>query len=213
MDRRRFLTLSPVLWWVSRASAAAPAGEWKSLFDGKTLQGWKETAFPLPGKARVENGTIVLEKKYMTGVTWTSSFPKSNFEVRYEAVKIDGRDFFASVTFPVADSHCSWIVGGWGGNVVGLSNVDGWDAGENETTTHMEFETGRWYAFRLQVTDTRIQAWIDDEQVIDVDLQKHWVELRAGEIEASAPFGFATYETTAALRKIEYRLLAPAVTR
>ena len=205
MDRRKFLSLAPVLW------AAAPAGEWKSLFDGKTLQGWKETDFPLKGKARVENGTIVLEKKYMTGVTWTGSFPKSNFEVRYEAVKIDGRDFFASVTFPVADAHCSWIVGGWGGDVVGLSNVDGWPAAENETTVHMEFDFGRWYAFRLQVTDTRIQAWIDEEQCIDVDLQKHWVEVRAGEIEASVPFGFATYETTAALRKIEYRLLAPAV--
>jgi hypothetical protein len=205
MDRRRFLFLTPALL------AAAAAGEWKPLFDGKSLQGWKETDFPLKGAVRVENGTIVLEKKYMTGVTWTGSFPKSNFEVRFEAVRIEGRDFFAGLTFPVAESHCSWIAGGWSGDVVGLSNIDGWDAGQNETTTHMEFETGRWYAFRLQVTDTRIQAWIGEEQVIDVDLQKHWVELRAGEIEASAPFGFASYETTAALRKIEYRLLAPAV--
>ena len=60
-------------------------------------------------------------------------------------------------------------------------------AAENETTVHMEFDFGRWYAFRLQVTDTRIQAWIDEEQCIDVDLQKHWVEVRAGEIETISP--------------------------
>ncbi len=34
--------------------------EWKPMFDGKTLQGWRETAYTERGEVRVEKGTIVL---------------------------------------------------------------------------------------------------------------------------------------------------------
>ena len=36
------------------------------------------------------------------------------------------------------------------------------------------------------------------------------IGLRYGEIKLSAPLGFAPYNTTGAVRKIEYRLLRPA---
>ena len=101
----------------------------------------------------------------MTGVTWTGSFPKSNYEVRFEAARLKGSDFFATLTFPVQDSFCTWVMGGWGGDIVGLSSLDGWDASDNETRAYFNFETGRWYKLRLQVTDDRITAWIDDERV------------------------------------------------
>ena len=73
----------------------------------------------------------------------------------------------------------------------------------------MDFEKGRWYRLRLRVTDERIQAWIDDELFIDVALEGREISLRWGEIELSAPFGIASYGTTGALRKLEYRLLEP----
>ena len=58
---------------VCLAAVAQPkAGEWQPLFDGKSLQGWRETAFTGRGKVRVENGTIVLGPGApMTGVTFT----------------------------------------------------------------------------------------------------------------------------------------------
>ncbi len=101
------------------------------------------------------------------------------------------------------------MTGGWGGDVVGLSSIDGWDAADNETRTYFEFEPGRWYALRLQVTADRIRAWIDEEPVINLEVRGRSVGLRYGEIELSAPFGFASYGTTGALRKIEYRVLPP----
>ena len=88
-----------------------------------------------------------------------------------------------------------------------FSSLDGWDASDNETRTYFDFEKGRWYAFRLQVTADRIAGWIDDKPIVNVQIGGRTVGLRPGEIQLSAPFGFASYGTTGALRKIDYRLL------
>jgi hypothetical protein len=178
------------------------------LFDGTTLRGWRETPFSGHGKVAVADGAIVLEKGVMTRITWTGSFPKANYEVRLEAMRVDGHDFFAGTTFPIHDSHCTWIKGGWGGTVVGLSSLDSMDASENDTSFRRNFETGRWYGLRLRVTDDRIQSWIDGELIIDAYIANRKVGLRLGETELSRPFGIASYSTTAKLRKMEYRLLS-----
>ena len=184
------------------------SAQWQPLFDGKTLQGWRETPFTGHGPVKIEDGTLVLSAGApMTGVTWTGDFPHTNYEVRLEASRQKGSDFFASMTFPVADSHCTWVTGGWGGDIVGLSSIDGWDASDNETRSYFTFETGRWYALRLQVTPDRIKAWIDDQEVINVVITGRRIMLRPGDTKLTVPFGFFSYGTTGALRKIEYRLL------
>ncbi len=187
---------------------AADSQGWTPLFDGKSLEGWKETDFSDHGIVRVDGGTIVLGRGYLTGITWKGDFPKSGYEIRFEAARLEGSDFFAGITFPVGSSFCSWINGGWGGTMVGLSNLDGYDASENETSTAFDFVKGRWYKFLLRVTGDRIQAWIDDGMVIDADIRGRKVDLRPGEIELSAPLGFASYSTVAGLRRIEYRKIA-----
>jgi len=192
----------------TQALAQQKIGEWQSLFDGKSLQGWRETPFTGRGPVRIDKGAIVYGPGMpMTGITWTGSFPKSNYEVRFEGARLAGGDFFASLTFPVGDSFCTWVTGGWGGDIVGLSSLDGWDASDNETRSYFTFENGRWYALRLQVTDERILAWIDDQSVIDVRIKGKAIGLRPGEIKLSAPFGFASYLSSGALRRIEYRVL------
>lgn len=60
------------------------------------------------------------------------------------------------------------------------------------------------------MTDARIQAWIDEQSIVDVQIAGRSIGLRYGEIKLSAPFGFASYATTGGLRKIEYRLLKTA---
>lgn len=197
---------------LSTLAAVAPAqnnGGWKPLFDGATLKGWRETPFTRHGTVTVADGIITLGKGYMTGITWTEPFPHANYEIHLEAMRFEGSDFFAGITFPVHDSFCTWINGGWGGLVVGLSSLDGNDASENETTTARNFAAGRWYALLLRVTDNRIQAWIDNQPVIDVDYSNTGIDLRPGEIELSKPMGIAAYETVAKLRHIEYRTIAP----
>jgi hypothetical protein len=185
--------------------------QWQSMFDGKTLQGWRETLYTERGKVSVENGAIVLGRGApLTGVNWAGAFPHSNYELRFEGARLQGNDFFASITFPAGNSFCTWVAGGWGGDIVGLSSIDGWDASDNETRTYFNFAEGRWYAFRLSVTDDRIMAWIDDKPVVDVNIAGRELSLYYGETKLSAPLGFASYRTTGGLRKVEYRLLRAA---
>lgn len=204
-NRFRFLLLALL------GMSALPAAEWVRLFDGATLNGWRETPFRSRGAVRVADGTIELGKGRLTGVTWAGEFPKTGYEIRFDAARIEGNDFFGAITFPVGDSHCTWVNGGWGGSVVGLSSLDGDDASENDTSTARDFETGRWYSFRLEVTEKRIRGWIDNALVVDADIDGRRVELRPGETELCVPLGFMSYSTLGRLRNIEYRKLPAGI--
>lgn len=184
--------------------------KWVPLFDGKTLDGWKPTEFGTGGEITVEDGHILISfGDGSTGLTWQKEFPKVDFEVRLEAQRVDGSDFFCGLTFPVQDSHCSLIVGGWGGAVVGLSTIDGEDAAHNKTRQYMTFKKGQWYNIRVRVTQTRITAWIDDKQVVDQETTGRKISIRP-ESSLSRPFGIASWSTTAAIRKFEMRKLTAA---
>ena len=185
--------------------------EWKSLFDGKTLKGWKQSDFFKPGKSSVKDGAIILEKgTKMTGLTYDGKdFPKMNYEVSLESKRIDGRDFFCTTTFPVGDSFCSFVVGGWGGSVTGLSSIDGIDASENQTGQGIEYKNDQWYKVRIRVTDKRVETWIDKEQTVDLDTSDVKLGIRI-ECNVSTPFGIASYDTVGAVKDIKVRNLSAA---
>src|SRR5437763_12590041 len=157
--------------------------EWRPLFDGKSLAGWRESDFFGAGKITVQNGVITIGAGALTGISWngaTLPFAVAGYEVRVEAARIRGGDFFAGITFPVRDSYCTWIAGGWGGEVVGLSSIDGADASMNETTFTQKFDLGRWYTLRLRVTPDEITAWVEEEFVLDFKIGKSCIDLRGG---------------------------------
>lgn len=182
----------------------------KSLFDGKTLQGWKKTEFGGEGEVEAKDGQIVMAAgNPMTGITYAGAFPTMNYEITLDAMRVDGSDFYCGLTFPVGDSPCSFIVGGWGGGVVGLSSLDGSDASENETTKYQEFENKRWYKVRLRVTKDKIEAWLDDKQMVDVETKDRRISIRP-EVELSRPVGISCFASTAALRDIKVRSLVDA---
>ena len=186
---------------------AAEQKGWHSLFDGKSLRGWAITDFAGRGEVTVENGTITLGQGVMTGITWTNAnYPKMDYEIALDAMRVDGSDFFCGLTFAVGENPCSLIVGGWGGGVVGLSSLDGEDAANNETTKVMEFERKRWYAIKVRVQPIQIQAWIDNEKMVDVNTTDRKISIRM-EVEASRPIGIATWNTAGALRNIRWRKL------
>ena len=189
------------------ATAPAAAG-WQELFDGKTLGKWQPSDFAGHGDPAVEDGNLVLPfGETLTGVTYTGPTPRMNYEVSLQARKVNGSDFFCGLTFPVNDSYASLICGGWGGAVVGISSLDGKDAARNETRSAMKFEQNQWYTIRLRVLPDRLQAWIDDQKVVDVVTTGRTISTRV-EIDPSKPFGISAYQTTAALRNIRIRPLA-----
>ncbi len=183
---------------------------WISLFDGKTLKGWNATNFGGEGDVYVKNGMIIMEfGSDLTGIHTKRKLPIINYEVELEAQRVNGSDFFCGLTFPVKKDPCSLILGGWGGGVCGLSSIDEMDASENDTTTYQKFLAKKWYKVRLKVTDKKIEAWLDDKQIVEQDLKGKKIGIRY-EVEPSKPFGFASFQTTAALRKIRIRSLADA---
>ncbi len=182
-------------------SPSTPPG-WTALFDGSSPGKWEVTPFGTQGPVQVSGGSMILGMgDGCTGVTWTGDFPRMNYEVSLEAKRVSGNDFFCGMTFPVGESFCSLIVGGWGGPVVGLSTIDGRDGSENETRTLRNFETGKWYRIRLKVSPTKIEAWINGEKTIDFTTGNRKLSIRP-EVNLSRPFGICSWKTTAALRDI-----------
>jgi hypothetical protein len=194
--------------------AAGAAEAERALFDGKTLAGWAPSGFETQVAVTVEHpfrggpGAIVIAAgETLSGITWTKGvdLPRTNYEISLEAMKLAGSDFFCGLTFPVGKAACSFIVGGWGGMVVGISSIDHSDASENETTRGREFADNRWYRIRVRVTDEKIEAWIDDDLMVDLETKGKTLSLRPGEIQKSLPLGIATYMTKAAVREMKLK--------
>ena len=146
----------------------------------------------------------------MTAVRWTGEPPKPPFELEYKAKRVNGSDFFGTVTFPVRvgnsdEAYLSLVVGGWGGATVGISSIDGKDASENETRTLQKFDEEVWYHIRLLRDGERIAAWIDGQKVVDINTDGKLLNLRPGEISGCAPFGFATWQTTGKIKEVRWR--------
>ena len=186
----------------------------QQLFDGKTLGKWeivKKHDFEDHGKIYVKDGAIHLDEgSPASGIRWTGNLPRMNYELSFDAMRTEGGDFFVGLTFPVGKSNCSWIVGGWGGSITGLSNINDQPAAENETTKYIRFENKKWYHFRLKVMPDVIECWIDGKEIINVKTAKKKLSIW-WEQEPALPLGFTTWITSAAYKNIQIeRLDKPA---
>lgn len=179
---------------------------WTSLFDGKSLGEWKSTEFGGEGEVDIKDGRIRCDfGQYMTGVTHSGKdIPTNNYEIELEAMREDGFDFFCGLTFPVDKNHASFIVGGWGGSVTGISSIDGMDASENSTTGYKVFKNKQWYKVRVRVTPGRLQTWVDDENFVDEEVTSDRLSTRI-EVDRNKPLGIACFDTQASFRNIRIR--------
>lgn len=161
------------------------------------------------GEVAEENGVLQLPfGEQLTAAKWTGDLPAAPFELEYEARRVNGTDFFGAVTFPARGEDCvTFIIGGWGGGLVGISSLDDLDASENETGSAMQFENGKWYRIRLVCTSGKIEAWIDDQKVVDVTTDNRKLSLRPGPITACAPFGFGSWQSAAEIRGARWKKL------
>ncbi|MBN1844229.1 MAG: DUF1080 domain-containing protein [Sedimentisphaerales bacterium] len=174
-----------------------------SLFDGSTLGSWAVTDFGGQGKVYVQDGQIIMEMgNDLTGITWSGPVVRMNYEISLDAMRVEGNDFFCGLTFPVRDSSVTFVVGGWGGGVCGISCVNYYDASENETSCYEEFHSGRWYHIRARITPDKIVCWIDGKTIVDLETAGKKLDVRL-EVEESKPLGVACWRTKSALRNIQ----------
>ena len=142
----------------------------------------------------------------LSGITWQGGFPRDNYEISLEAKRVGGFDFFCGLTFPVGEDTCSFILGGWGGGLVGLSSIDGLDASENDTNAYMDLEDNRWYEIAVRVNPKAITVLLDGKELIEQERAGREISIRP-EMFMCEPLGVATYATTSRLRNLQYRLL------
>jgi len=69
------------------------------------------------------------------------------------------------------------------------------------------FEKDVWHKIRVRVTDDKLQAWIDEDQKVDLELEGKKISLLPGDIELSVPLGIAAYQTRAQYRNIVWKNL------
>lgn len=182
---------------------------WQSLLEGDGLHDWKSSEFGADGPVTCVNACIQLGVgEPLTGVTYAGpvELPTVNYELRLRARRVAGMDFFCGLTFPYLNSHCTLILGGWGGGLIGLSSLDGQDASENESTRYESFRRNHWYDVRLRVTDGSITAWIDQKQRVICNVAGRSVSTRP-EVVRSRPLGIASYRTQAEIKQIALRRL------
>ncbi len=196
------------------ATPAPKRDPWRSLYDGESLAGWEiaeEDEFYQHGKIAVKEGVIEIQMgSPSSGIRLADEegLLRENYELAFDARRIDGVDFFAGVTFPIAEDYCTLIIGGWSGTIVGLSNVDNLAAADNDTTLTRDFETDRWYRIRLRVSQHKVSAWIDAEQIVDLPRKDRKFAIW-WEQEPMRPLGIANWYTASQLRDIKVRPLEP----
>ena len=192
----------------TKAEVSKEKSRWKPLMEKNSLKGWEITNFGGEGNVEINEGVMRIERgEPLTGVTIISKdFPKQNYEMRWKASRIDGSDFFAGVTFPVGDEFCSFICGGWGGGLVGLSSINGNDASENESTGFHQFKNKQWYAFKVRVDKKHITAWIDEKEVLKIERENKKFSLR-GEVFKSKPLGYCVFQSIVDVKEWEYQIV------
>ena len=198
------LALLPVLTpWLPAATNSV------ALFDGRSLAGWQVVTFDSCGKIQIKPGDIleIGAGETLTGLVCTNPPTRLNYEITLDARRIVGSDFFCGLTLPVGTNSCTLILGGWGGSVVGLSSIDGADASENETGQTFDFEQNQWYHIRLRVTADKIEAWLDQNQIVNLVTEDRHLGMRRGDIEKCMPLGLATWKTTGEIRNLSLRKL------
>ena len=189
-----------VLLTASTSGAAEPV----QLFNGRDLTGWKTADLFEGGKVAVlPDGAVECDfGNPMTGIAYTNTPPRMNYELSLQAVRVQGSDFFVALTLPIETNYCTIIIGGWGGNLCGISSVDYLDASENQWSENTTLENERWYTLRVRVTPGVLQVFLDETlYTARVEGPPSRFSLRSGsDIDKTGPLGLASYRTKARWR-------------
>ncbi|MCA8965554.1 MAG: DUF1080 domain-containing protein [Planctomycetes bacterium] len=180
---------------------------WRDLFDGRSLGPFVSTQFGGEGEVAVHDGAIFLGMgSPLTGINLrdAAAAPTGDYELEVTAARLLGNDFFAAVTFPVGESHLTVVLGGWGGTVCGLSNLDGLDASRNPTRALRSFVLERDYTVRIRVDAAQVTVWLDDEPFVSTPRAGVSIGLR-NEMLPCVPLGVSAFATEARIRRVRWR--------
>ncbi|MBN6150288.1 DUF1080 domain-containing protein [Xanthomonas sp. AmX2] len=150
------------------AHAAEPAAaDWKPLFDGKTLDGWR--ASEAPGSFSVRDGAIVVRGPrshlYYLGQVQRHEF--RNFELQLEVMTKPGAN--SGVYFHTAWQDAGWPAKGYEVQVNNSQSDPKRTGGlyAVEDTFQAPAKDDTWFTLRIRVEGHRIRTFVDDKPIVD----------------------------------------------
>lgn len=162
-----FLSLTIGYFFLSFTSPPQTEKGWISLFDGKSLKGWKVGANAATFK--IEDGMIVVNGKvahlYYDGPVGKHSF--KNFEFKADVMTLPGSN--SGIYFHTQFQERSWPKKGYevqvnnshtdGSRTAGLYAIQ--DVKENYA------KDGEWFTLHIKVKDANVKVWVDKKLVTD----------------------------------------------
>ncbi|MEZ6119468.1 MAG: DUF1080 domain-containing protein [Pirellulaceae bacterium] len=179
----RTLLATVLVMAIGSVSAWAEDGEWVSLFDGKSLDGWIQKNGT--AKYDVVDGTIHGTTNEGSPNSFLCSEKEyGDFELEFE-VKVHDRlnsgvqirsktkeaadgEKFGRVFGPQVEIEASGDNGAEAGYVYGEATGRGWLTPEDRLKPHKYFKDGQWNQYRVVAKGNRIQTWINGQMIEDL---------------------------------------------
>jgi len=159
------------------------AGEWKSLFDGKTLKGWTQKN----GTAKYEvvqgtihgttnegspNSFLCTNKEYgdfeLEFEVKVHNKLNSGVQIRSQTKKPKNGEKFGRVNGPQCEIEASLANGAESGYIYGEATGRGWLTPKDKLIPHKYFKDGQWNKYRIVAKGNHIQSWINGHQIADL---------------------------------------------
>lgn len=181
-----------VLTLIFSAAPSFAEDGWVSLFDGKTLNGWKRAALGI-AEYKVVDGTIYGKTVEGSGNTFLASIKEyGDFELEFEVKVHDALNSGVQIRsrekteqdIPAGENKSGGngigrfhgpqveIEAGPGqaGYIYGEATGYGWLSPEpkDEKHQHSHIKNGEWNKFRIVAKGARIQTWINGQPVADL---------------------------------------------
>ena len=157
---RKTMKYRTLLLILSSAIALNAGDAWISLFDGKTLNGWK---IQNDGNWRVEDGAIVVDQGEIGLLTTEKEWTNYEFEVEFRAQIASNSGIFLSTKPVVADESkdCYEV------NIAPPSNPFPTGSIVKREAFVGAGEKVEWRKYRMSVKDGHVQVWLDGEKTAD----------------------------------------------
>lgn len=214
--RRSILVTGLAAGLLAASVAGASEAEWVELFDGKSLKGWTQRN----GTAtyRVEDGVIVGKTAEGSPNSFLCTDREyGDFELEFEVKVHDRLNSGVQIRSQTKDGPKGRVSGpqveiesspGEAGYIYGEATGRGWLSPDDVRKPHSHLKNGQWNKYRVVAKGSRIQTWINDEQVADLTDEEAYRTHPQGFIALqvhSIPKGQGPYEVR--WRKIRLREL------
>jgi hypothetical protein len=174
MKRRELIIMVVALLLAGVAGISiAEEGEWRCLFDGKSLDGWEQHG----GKAvyKVEDGAIVGHSVPNTQNSFMCTKDRfGDFELMFEVKCDDALNSGVQIRSNIKENDRVWgpqveIEKGPGeaGYIYGEATGRGW-LSQDRSKNKDAFKNGEWNQYRVVAKGNNIKTWVNDLPIADL---------------------------------------------